>query len=68
MASANDKRGAVVSANAKEKLTSYMGFRHKSRHMYLIKHDWDMMLPLISDLTDVWALVREEIYAFADSL
>lgn len=68
MAAPNEKRDWVISDGAKVKLTTYMAFRHKSRHMYSLHHEWDMMVPLVSDIDDTWALVRKDINKFADGL
>ena len=68
MAASNDKRSAVIGDNAKKKLSAYMAFRHKSRHMYAARHEWALMVPLVSDISNVWSLARKDIVRFADSL
>lgn len=68
MASENNFRAAVISDDTKDDLSKFLAFRHKSRHLYSVHHNWDRMKILISNVTDNWALVRKEIEAFIEKI
>jgi hypothetical protein len=68
MATENTHREAVISDDIKDGISIYLGFRHKSRHLYTLDHAWASMRPLVSDVRDDWALLRDEVEAFIKKL
>ena len=68
VAEANDKRQAVISLDLKEKLTSYLLFRHFIRHAYPHFLEWNRFEELAYSLREVWKQTKREIEAFLDTL
>lgn len=68
MATDNKNRKPVISEDVKDELSVYLAFRHKSRHLYSISHEWVSMRPLLTNVMDDWKTVRKEIKAFVETL
>ncbi len=64
MSSENKFRTIVISDDSKNDLSKFLAFRHKSRHLYSVHHNWSRMRILVSNVTGNWALLRNEIEAF----
>lgn len=63
-----DVRPAVISAEMKEALESYRGFRHIVRNVYAYHLRPEKMAPLIENLRNVFDVIEKEITAFAGFL
>ena len=68
MAREKGKRSAVISEDARDELSRYLAFRHKSRHLYSVHHDWDSMKPLLSNALNTWSKIRKEVEEFVSQL
>ena len=66
MAESNQKRPALLSADLKESLQEYLGFRHYFRHAYAIHLEWNQMNHLVRDLMNVYGAFRQSTDGFLD--
>ena len=63
-----DIRPPVLSAEIKEKLESYRGFRHVVRNVYTYHLNPDKMEKLIAELPEIYAEIDSELKGFAKFL
>ncbi len=67
MAAAAERRPAVISAETREKLEAYLGFRHYYRHGYSFLLEWEEMKGLVSALEDTWMRIRLDVERFLEA-
>jgi hypothetical protein len=60
-----EERPAVISADLKEELEAYRGFRHIVRNVYTYHLRPEKMAPLVEKLPQVFAAAENQIAAFA---
>jgi hypothetical protein len=68
MTESTANRTFVLSRDAAQRLTGYLGFRHFYRHTYSFFLDWDELEKLVTPLTDVWAQTKSELLVFVSHL
>jgi hypothetical protein len=66
--SISSTRPAVLSAETRQQLERYQGFRHVVRNVYADEFDADRIEPLIRRLPSVIKAASAELAAFADTL
>ncbi|GHV83659.1 hypothetical protein AGMMS50212_10070 [Spirochaetia bacterium] len=60
----NDKRKNILRKEIKEPLEKYLYFRHFIRHSYGSEIDWEQLNPLINNVKDMWAMIKEDFKVF----
>jgi hypothetical protein len=61
---ANAKRTTIFRPDLKERLESYLYFRHFIRHSYGSELDWDRLKPLVKNVQEVWNIVKIDLKDF----
>lgn len=61
-------RQAVLADDTRERLRSYLEFRHRVRHMYFFDLEWTDVETLASGLMTLWPAVRGATERFLDAL
>lgn len=65
MATANEKRDAVISQELMEKLKQYLGFRHLFRNIYGMELEWEKLKILLTNIREnIWKRFKVEINSF----
>lgn len=67
MTRTSSNRGPVISAEAADRLTDYLGFRHFFRHAHLFYLDWGRLSGLVVRLSEVWPETQAEIRRFLET-
>ncbi len=68
VAEATEQRPAVISAQVRDRLRTYMAFRHMFRHTYSFELRWDHMKPLVSECQDILRQFEEQVEKFLHDL
>jgi hypothetical protein len=64
MARPNEKRAAVISEALKDKLRSYLEFRHVFRHAYTFELRWEKMAELVLGCEGIFSQLESEMNHF----
>ncbi len=65
MATANEKRDAVISQELMEKLKQYLGFRHLFRNIYGMELEWEKLKILLTNIREnIWKRFKVETNSF----
>ena len=61
-------RPAVIDHALEVRLLDYLRFRHRFRHTYGYRLEWDKLRPLAEGLSEILEVFRQELALFLDSL
>jgi hypothetical protein len=57
-------RKAIFNNDLQPSLEEYMKFRHFVRHTYGFQLQWDKMIDLVNNLSDMWNKIKEDLNVF----
>jgi len=63
-----DRRPPVISSTLHQKLDEYRGFRHVVRNVYAFNFRPSRLNELVTELSNCFSLLKQELYSFADFL
>ncbi|OHD14795.1 MAG: hypothetical protein A2086_14100 [Spirochaetes bacterium GWD1_27_9] len=68
MGEKTENKNPVLSEETIEKLEEYLSFRHFFRHSYSYHLSWNKLKPLVSELSELWLKIKEEIIKFKSNI
>jgi hypothetical protein len=63
----NSKSKKIIRDDIKKKLEKYLLFRHFIRHSYSSELEWDEMKPLITEIENIWKIIKNDFEIFIEN-